>query len=212
VVAELQQGFVASEPWSPALDGILAYWQVREMLGDDAFALGATGHVPLVTPDLPLERVAYGDDWWWACSSPISGEAIRFERWYHRRFDLAMAIDHLPGTKRVLVTAGAYKSYRNRDLVTVPRDRTVTWHCIGDRAAIERLLRRCGSIGRGGGRGNGVVRSWTVTPDGDPDVARRHRPLPLDYALSIEATGMTMPWGIRPPGRAPELQRLCVMP
>lgn len=213
VTAELYQGFVAADPWSPSLDGILAALVLREQLGEEEYALGMTGARALVEPGLPLERVAHGDDWWWACSSPIVGDAIAFERWFHRRFDAAHAYDRVEErTKRVLVAGGAYKNYRNRDLVTAPRDGLVTWHAIGDGAEVERLLRRCTSIGRGGARGNGAVKSWAVTADGDPELARRHRPLPLEYALGVGATGPVQQWGIRPPGRAPEHQRQCVMP
>lgn len=213
VVADLVQGYVAADPWSPALDAILAYWLLRERLGEEEFALGMTGARPLVEPALPLERIEHGDDWWWACSSPIHGDAIRFARWFHRRFDAGDAYDRVDErTKRVLVAGGAYKNYRNRDLVTAPLDGVLTWHAIGDAAEVARLLRRCTHIGRGGARGNGAVRAWTVSADGDPEIARRHRPLPADYALAIGAAGPVQRWGIRPPGRAPEHQRVCVMP
>lgn len=213
VTAELVHGYVASDPWSPALDGILAAIVLRERLGEEEYALGMTGQRPLVAPDLPLERVAHGEHWWWSASAPIVGDTLQFERWFHRRFDAGHAYGRVEErTRRVLVAGGAYKNYRNRDLVTVPLDGTVTWHVIGDGVEVERLLRRCGAIGRGTARGQGAVRAWRVTADGDPRVARLHRPLPADYALAVGVTGVARVWGIRPPGRAPEHQVLAVLP
>lgn len=89
---------------------------------------------------------------------------------------------------------------------------SVTWHVVGEWGGVERLLRRCSFIGHGVGHGWGEVREWEVTEDGDEDLARFHRPLPEAFAREHGREGMRMRWGIRPPGRAPEHQALCVMP
>lgn len=214
VTAHLHQGYVASDAWSPALDGILAYWVVREMLGEEEFALGMTGHRPLVDPVLPLVRESDGERWWWVCSSPIvAADPLRHETWQHRRFDGLSQPEMIDAkTRTVLIKGGPYKAFRNRETVTLPADRAVRWHCLGDAGEVRRLLGRCTHIGRGGARGHGEVVRWEVTAGGDERLARLRRPLPVAFAVARGAQGMVMEWGIVPPGRAPEHQALCVMP
>src|SRR5690606_581961 len=43
VTAYLANAFASPDPWSPALEGILAYWWLRETLGEEEFALGMSG-------------------------------------------------------------------------------------------------------------------------------------------------------------------------
>ena len=213
VRAHLANSFSAADPWSPSLDGILAYYQLRERLGEEEFALGMTGHRPLVTPDdLPLERVTWGEQWWWATSAPIVAVAARYTRHFHRRFDADQAERYLdPRVRRVQVSAGPYKAYRHARTHTVTRQ--IVWHCIGDGAEIRRLLRLCTAVGFGRGQGYGTVTGWTVTAEGaDETLARFWRPLPADYAAAHGVDGPRLAWGIRPPGRMPENRTLCVMP
>lgn len=211
VTAELANGFSSSDDWSPSLDGMLAYWALREQLGEEEWALGCTGARELVEPDLPLRREQYGDDWWWVCSSPIVAAAGQYETWFHRRFDLGAATAHLPETtKSVLTAGGPYKVYRNRAMLT--HARAVVWHCVGEAEEIRRLLRRCANVGFGHTKGLGVVREWRVEAGGDADVARFHRPLPVAFAAAHGIAGVTAEYGIRPPGRAPEHRRTCVLP
>lgn len=214
VTARLRQGFVASDPWSPALDGILAAWALRDLLGEEEWALGMSGGRELLSPELPLERASDGEHWWWVCSAPIVADPILFDAWTHRRFDAGEAAGRVdPKVRSVLVKGGPYKIYRNRETVTLPRDGCVRWHCIGDAANIERLLRRCTAIGRGRTHGRGEVLTWTVKMAGaDERLAREWRPLPVDWALARGLTGPVLRWGIRPPGRLPEHQTPCVMP
>lgn len=210
VVAELANGYSAADPWSPSLDGILAYWALRETLGEEAFALGMTGHRPLVEAELPLAREQYGGDWWWVCSSPIVDARGRFDRHFHRRFDLGAAVERVPERTRTVLTAGGpYKAYRNRRTLTVARE--IVWHCVGDRDEIARLLARCGQIGFGHTKGWGAVRAWRVKAGGDEDLARFHRPLPEAFAAAHGIAGPVLDWGVRPPGRTPEHRRRCVM-
>lgn len=210
VRANLLHGYSATDQWSPALDAILAYWALRDRLGEEEFALGTSGHRELVDADLPLERVTWGDDWWWACSSPVAETVQVFERHIHRRFDDQYERYMPEGVRRVETAAGPYKAYRNRHLVRLAP--WIEWHVVGDRQEIERLLRRCVFVGSGLAKGWGEVASWDVTEDGDEQAAHLQRPLPRDYARANGVGGMVMRWGLRPPGRLPEHQRECVMP
>lgn len=215
VSIRLQNGYVAVDPWSPAIDGILAALMLQEQLGADEYALGMSGGAELIAPDLPLEKQS--DDtgnWWWSCSAPVVDDAFQHEKWFHRRFDFALGIDRVnEKTRRVQTQGGPFKAYRNRETIIVPKDRLIRWHVIGDRGEIARLLRRCTYVGKGGARGHGVVFGIDVTPNGANKAwARNHRPLPVATAWERGIDGPVTTWGIRPPGRIPAHQTLCVMP
>jgi hypothetical protein len=202
-------GFAAADPWSPALDGILAYQVLREQLGEEAFALGQTGHLPVVDPDLPLLREAEEESgqWWWCCSAPRYTAAGVWLRYYHRRFDAHFA-EQYTAARKVLTSAGPFKQYRVPSRVVLAP--VVEWHAIGDPDAVARLLRGVSHIGAGRGRGLGRVVRWEVQLDGDPNLARFWRPLPLAFALRYGREGLVMEYGIRPPGRQHRV--LCVLP
>lgn len=214
VTAHMASPYSTADPWSPALDGILAYWATREALGEEEFALGMTGHRELVEVELPLARVDGGGTWWWACSSPLVKPMMQFDTYTHRRFDDAAAATYTHDSVRKVLTAGGpYKIYRTRHVrILAPWMR---WHVIGDADEIKRLLRRCHNVGAGHTRGWGQVSEWTVEPGGDPQKARFLRPVPMAFAadhLEQLGTGTRLVWGIRPPGRRPEQQALCFMP
>lgn len=213
VIATLATAYSRRDPWSPALEGILAYWQLRATLGEEAFALGSTGMgEPIVCDDLPLGREAWQGDWWWQASSPVVTAVAVFDRSIHRRFDDEAAYVYLdPAKRRIETAAGPYKNYRVRSpAVLAP---CLEWHVIGEAAAIERLLARCDALGAGRGHGWGRVTGWQVTAeDADAERARCDRPLPEGFALAHGVSGPVQRWGIRPPGRWPAHQRACVMP
>lgn len=211
VTAYLATAYSVSDPWSPALDGILAYWALREQLGEEEFALGMTGHRPLVEPDLPLGREEHDGLWWWQCSAPLVELVTTATRHVHRRFDDQHAYERVPESVRTVLTAGGpYKVYRTPHTLRVAP--ALTWHCLGEADPIRRLLTRCDNVGYGHSKGYGQVSRWEVTSGGDPDLARFQRPLPHSFAHAHGIAGAVMRWGIRPPGRAPEHQVLCVMP
>lgn len=214
VVAHTPAGFAASDPWSPALDGILAYWRMKELLPADEFAAAAAGTIsPVECEDLPLTRIEFRGDWWWAASSPIVASDRKHLAHYHKRFDAERAADRVPAGRsgKVLVTAGPYKNYRNVDQIRLTP--TVEWHCIGDPDEIRRLLRHCNHIGGGFARGRGRVMRWEITEDhADESLALRHRPVPVAYAARHGIDGARMEWGIRPSPRDPAHRMLCVVP
>lgn len=211
ITAHLRTGFAAADPWSPAIDGILAYFAMRARLGPEAFAINQ-GHDYQMGPvtGLPLEVVEHGGWWWYAASSPRYELKAAARRPLHRRFDQAAAERHLPdGVKKVQTAAGAYKNARMHVEQRIT-DRVV-WHVVGDGEAIAELLEGCTHVGAKCGAGFGRVRRWSFAP-GDAAEARRHRPVPEDYAEAEGIEGEIMDWGIRPPVRIPMNRCLCVMP
>lgn len=223
VSCDLVNGFSSSDPWSPALDAILAYWQLREEMGEEEFALSSTNGMGLIVPDhLPLGREQYGDHWWWQCSTPEYETRREWVRYSHRRFDLDAATRYAATGKsgRVMVAAGPYKNYRNRQQIHITR--RVTWHCVGDAAEIRRLLRRCSWLGAEVGEGLGRIRTrwedsrpapaWNVEGGGDERMARFRRPVPVEFARAHGIHGAPLVWGVRPPGRIQANKTLCVMP
>ena len=206
ITAILQNGFASSDPWSPSIDGILAYWHQREKLGEEEFAIGMVSNDTLSpVDDLPLKKI--GDPWYYACSSPIYDAQATFLRYFHRRFDTQKAEKYMEKKRgRVSVKAGPYKNFRLTSQVHVCRN--VTWHVIGDKKKIDVLLSKCHFIGSKVGVGNGKVLKWIVTEGGDPNIAVNYRPVPANENQS----GTIMDWGLRPPARINENQFLCVMP
>lgn len=209
ITARLYNGFAAADEWSPNLDGILAYWQLR--LADPDGFLTTQGRSDLMEPadGLPLEKITDGDLWWWACSSPIYTLHQTHRAYFHRRFDDQHERLLPDGAKTVLTSAGPYKNYRKSLMLRVTNE--VVWHCVGDEAAIRDLLHHCGHIGAKPAQGYGRVREWRIEP-GDLMTALYHRPLPTEYARLKGIDGPVMRWGIRPPARIAANQAECVMP
>lgn len=211
ITAHLYTGFASADPWSPTIDGIVGYWWFREHLGPDEFVFSQSSNQNLKPADeLPFEKVHHADQWWYACSSPIYRKQATVHRHIHRRFNQDHAEKYLPdGSRKIQVKAGAYKNAR----LVVQQHITdrVTWHVIGERTEIERLLKKCTHIGAKLGAGFGRVREWSYA-DGVEDLARHARPLPVDYAAARQIEGDVMWWGLRPPGRIAENCANCIMP
>lgn len=209
VTAYLYNGFTSRFPWAPSIDGILAWSERRAALGVDVFTMqqqDLCAQVP--NENLPLERIESDGWWWYACSNPLYTAPVR-ARFLHKRFNMPES-EKWTDAGKVETTKGPLKNYRMLHELRVTQ--RVDWHCIGDAAAIESLLRPVTAIGGKLGAGYGRVRKWTVTPDGDETLARLHRPLPVEYARAHGIEGLTLVWGIRTPQRLPENQTLCVIP
>lgn len=207
VTAHLAQGYVASDRWSPSLDGILGWAMMRERHG----CVAASEPVEPVE-GLPLERIEHGGWWWYAASMPAAEVRERVRRYYHRRFDDHHALAFTDSSAKVLTTAGPYKSMRHNEMLALAP--SVTWRCIGDLAEVERLLGLMRQIGRGVGRGYGQVTRWQIEEGGEAEAqaARFRRPLPVAYAEAHGLDGPRLTWGVRPPAWLPSNSALCVMP
>lgn len=206
ITAHLVAGYSSKDPWSPSLDGALAYVEMRRRLGDDFAASSAIPSSLRPVEGLPLEVCRWGDQWWYAASSPIIvGLHGRDRRFFHRRFDDRHE-RYLPsGVKKVMTAAGPYKTTRLFDVHVICR--ALRWHVIGERTRIEDMLTEIDQIGGRRGVGYGRVERWQIE-DGNARIARGHRPLPAD--LQEVQGSQVMPWGLVPPGRATIAE--CVMP
>lgn len=121
--ATLVHGYISRDPWSPALDGILAAVVQRRRLGPDAYVLGGARPSELQTvTGLPIAWRTVGADGWYAVSSPIPvGAPERYRAHFHRRFDDQHERFLPQGTRKVLTAAGPYKATRLFDtLILVP--------------------------------------------------------------------------------------------
>lgn len=210
ITAHLQNGFASSDPWSPSIDGIIAYWWMREKLGDEEFSLNASGAISdALKPvdDLPIKINRHGDHWWYCASSPIYTIAAEHKRFFHRRFDDYHALRYWDqGNKsgKVLTAAGPYKNYRRPWMQHVTK--RVTWHLVGDRDALAPFVERCTHIGAKTGAGLGTVMRWEWRP-GCANIAETYRPLPVEVAGD---EGLVMHWGLFPPSRVWRVP--CLMP
>lgn len=202
--ADLVNGFAAKDPWSPAIDGILAAVEMKRRLGDDFSSPQPSRLQPV--EGLPLEVVRHGDLWWYAASSPvIVGFAGKEKKHYHRRFD-DQHERYLPDKMgRVMTAAGPFKTTRLFDTRIICR--AVEWHVVGDADEIREMLADVEQVGAKRGTGFGMVKSWQIS-GGDRRISYGHRPLPVGFQEVHGA--QVMPWGIVPPARWRPVE--CVMP
>lgn len=203
ICARLINGYAAKDPWSPALDGIVAAVVMADRLGWDYFTGTAPSAMEPVT-GLPFEVRHEGNLWWYAVSSPIIvGFAGREKKAFHRRFDDQHERHLAPDVGRVLTAAGPYKATRLHDTRVICR--ALDWHVVGDEAALRPILDRVAQVGARRGIGCGLVSGWEIAP-GDAEIARTHRPLPAAQFPDR----MSMPWGLHPPARLGAVE--CAMP
>jgi CRISPR type IV-associated protein Csf3 len=203
VTAATPAGFAPADPWTPALDGILAYAFMRDLQGKDF------GNVPDIRPveGLPLAVTRWQGLWWYECGYPDHLSLCQRTKHFHRRFDVDHAARHMVAKGKVDTSAGAFKNTRKPKLVHVCAE--VSWKAIGEAAAIERLLQGITSIAGGWSRGYGQVTSWTVREGFDGTIRRS---LPAGYAQQHGIRGTPVHHGFRPPAWLPENRVLCVVP
>lgn len=205
--------FMASDPWTPSIDSIIAYWSLFEKLGAEEFHLAASRR-DLLTPinELPLERFEWGDHWWWKCSSPVYEVSQENIKNIHRRYDRHEAETYMkPKKGNIPVQAGPYKNFRGsyKQIITD----SVNWFVVGDQSEIERLLKRCTNIGAKTGAGHGLVKEWIIEKDHEATLKWARRPTPLKYMKGSHIeTPNVLDWAYKPPFRLPENKTLCAMP
>lgn len=175
VRADLAAGLAFTSPWGIALDGLLAasVWgeTKAELVAQGKYGQRALHQQNPPDLELPLARcTAAGDFWHWSatCSYPVGRHPDQqVHIWTGRvdRRDMGAVAARLP--KVISSRQGRYRSRRMPLLVTACS--AVTWHAIGDLAAITALLAEVTSIGKKRSTGEGHVLRWTVTPAPDLD-------------------------------------------
>jgi CRISPR type IV-associated protein Csf3 len=230
VRARLQAGIAHAAPWGIALDGLLAsqLWADRK-----AAARAAGGPVPGLPADgaepedldLPLSRCELGGpgQWHWAatCAWPESPAAeLPDVRYWMSHIDeraCAQAAAALPAA--IPARQGRYRARRMPLLATVCP--SVTWHAVGDPAAIRALLATVLAIGKKRSHGEGRVLAWEVTPAAAGPWAAAHlhpdgalgRPAPpaclAGRAVTARGRGTA---GLRPPYMHPARQQELCLP
>ena len=230
VRARLESGVAWAAPWGIALDGLLAAqaWAQRK---DELRAAGAPPAGLADTPDpedldLPLARctAAGGDLWHWAatCAYPEGRASVLPEvRYWTGRIDERAAGQMAAGLPAVVsARQGRYRTRRMPLLVTVCQ--AVTWHAVGDPAAVAGALDGLMAIGKKRSAGEGHVLSWQVRPAdlGEWQAGHVHpdgtlgRPVPPQCLAGSPAVarGPLATAGLRPPNMHPARQRELLLP
>lgn len=202
VTASTPGGFLTYEPWTPSLDGILAFSSERERLGSD---FGTNMDVRPVE-GLPLAVTRWGDQWWYECGMPRFTTEFQKEKFIIRRFDTQEAEDRLPGKRKVTTSMGRHKNIRKARLISVGG--SVSWAAVGDPDEVKRLLLDMPNVGAGWGRGFGKVAYWRVE-EREEEILR---PVPVQYAVEHGLLGFMANVGLRPPAWLPENQYPSLVP
>jgi CRISPR type IV-associated protein Csf3 len=214
ITAKLERGFSANDPWSPAIDGILAYYHLRETMGVEAFNLSLSLNEQTVVNDLPLEKVTYDDKWWWACSSPDYDLKQEIIRTFYKKFNIDTSLLIKDRVKNIELTKNKFKNYSLsfKEIIT----KEIHWQVVGDKEEIIRLLSMCYQVGAQRGKGMGVIESWSVTESEDAKEdakkAMFNRPIPLEAAEHHNISGLKAWRGYKPSVRVAENQGLCICP
>lgn len=212
ITCHLMSGFCANDPYSPSIDGIIAYAFRKASISDEQFAIDTAAYYSLPPVDgLPIQTEAFNGDWWYQSSFPVYKSQGIYSRYIHRRFNAFEAEALSPNTKKIDTTKGAFKN--SRILLQQHITDRIEWHVIGSRLEIQDLLdSHITHIGKRVGAGFGKVRRWEISGDGDAQKARFFRALPYEFAQIHNISGDILQWGIRPPQKILGNQRKCVIP
>ncbi len=158
--------FEMSTPFSTMdyirLDGLLAYFALRELLGDDFYNI-RDYEEPIDSP-LPLEKCKNDSgQWWWACSFGVSSSAAESitrwkKRWDDENDDL---VDFGNKLARVNHKAAHFKAYDMPLVIKLAKE--IIFCCRGNLEEVENLLAGCRHIGKKRSQGYGQVRKITVS-------------------------------------------------
>lgn len=172
VTATLLNGIAHASPWTVALDGLLAaqIWQQHKRRHPHEHSALEELNPPDM--DLPLARCTIPGRWWhWAatCGWPTPVPTDPEIRHWGTRLDhrhTEHTATALP--QRLPDNQGRWKAFWMPLPVTVAAH--LTWHAVGDLAAVTDLLQGIGSIGKKRSQGEGRVLHWDVQPASDMDL------------------------------------------
>lgn len=152
--------FGLSSPFSSVsyinLDGILAYFSLQELIGEDFHNIDASPVDPIDAP-LPIEQGRNDDGkWWWLCSFGcyvLQGESIT--GWKKRWDDKHDFLVDFPEKRKPRIDhkSGFFKAYAMPLIIRNTKE--IVFCCIGNAARIEELLANCWGIGKKRSQGYG---------------------------------------------------------
>ncbi len=234
ITAQMGQQLSAYDDWSPAMDSLLErLWFVQQGYAEPdphpdellhapiplQMAIAHPGGIvtPITTPSSePMLHRELPADWLWCSSSPCY--FVNFEGLYsvRKRHDPHVTNHIADRSFRWSSSEGQLKDY---DLQLPFRDirNCIVWFAVGDRTAVEALLKTCTHIGKKSSIGYGLVTNWAVEevtfdystwgPDGE-----LMRPLPTRLMPQRPINFAIRRWGWRPCGRIAQYQEVCAMP
>ena len=203
VTALTPAGYASGTPWSPSLDGIMAWAAMRERLGRD---FGTNLDLTAVE-GLPLAVERHGGEWWYACGAPRPSEVLgQRDKHFHRRFN-AIDAERWTSAKRIETAMGPHKNMRKAHFITTCA--SLSWACIGEPEEVLRLVEQVHNVGSGHTRGLGAVAGWRVTEGFDGPLLRA---VPVAYAAEHGIVGSRGMHALRPPAHLPSNVVLCVQP
>ena len=191
VVAEMggSSSLAITRPEDLALDGILARAALEDALGDayydlpDARVAPVFVRLPLAMQGDPAtvarmtgyatgQPLTIASDldrawWWWACATArLEGVVARDTHYWVKRFDTrpqdSDRVDFGGRVEKVVIEAGRYKAYHQP--LAVIACRAVSWACVGDAEALNRVLWGVGYLAKKRSQGNGAVKRWRIEP------------------------------------------------
>jgi len=249
VVAEMggSSSLAITRPEDLALDGILARAALEDALGDGYYDLPDARIAPVFVR-LPLamqgdpatvarmatyatgQPLTIASDldrawWWWACATArLEGVVARDTHYWVKRFDTrpqdSDRVDFGGRVEKVVIEGGRYKAYHQP--LAIIACRAVSWACLGDTEALERLLVGIQYVGKKRAQGEGEVLRWRVEPLAVDESLRTTdgvlaRPIPLDALNTLDGGyGVAITTGrayiaYRAPQWLPYNQALCAV-
>lgn len=150
------------------LDGVLLYQAHRDQDGPNDYTLPGD-YTRQGISTLPLGIVHPGRrQWYYQCSWAqwSKGSTDGIDHW-NKRFDqsLAALVDFAGKRGKIIVSEGDMKAYHMP--IYYRAALWVEWYCVGDKPAIDYLLRAATHLGKKGSQGWGRVARWEVQPVGD---------------------------------------------
>lgn len=154
--------------------------------------------------DIPIPLARANGVWAASCLTPW-GDTRTGWVWFRKRPDLAQAETWLL-PNRLPMKGGPHRAQQHP--LRVSTTCLLTARAVGSPTAVAELLTVVTSVGKNRGHGYGSVREWGVrVMDGDPtpewawqaDDGRCLRPLPIDVATGLNATGRASVGHFTPP-------------
>ena len=219
--------FGLSSPFSSMeyikLDGILAYFSLQELMGEDFHNMDASSS--LIDAPLPIEQSSNEDGkWWWLCSFGcyvLQGESVT--GWKKRWDDKHDFLVNFPEKRKPRIDhkSGFFKAYAMPLIIRNAKE--IAFCCIANAARIEELLANCWGIGKKKSQGYGRLETKIIEETSDnwfnwneKGEATRAIPISMEeakkqvsFAASQNKTFSLVTIGYKPPYWHPQNHACC---